>query len=64
MNGDYAWIKDEKDADFMYGGEQFIITDEDILRLKSGDILNFFVNDEYGCILKYQHTFERGVYNG
>ena len=54
MNGDFNWIKDEKDADFMYGGEQFEITDEDIERLKKGDILNFFVNMEYGCTLKYK----------
>ena len=54
MTGDFNWIKDEKDADFMYGGEQFVITDEDIERLKKGEILNFFVNDEYGCILKYE----------
>ena len=54
MNGDFNWVKDEKDADFMYGGEQFEITDEDIERLKRGDILNFFVNMEYGCTLKYK----------
>lgn len=54
MTGDYKWIKDEKEADFMYGGEKFVITDEDIERLKKGDILNFFVNMEYGCTLKYE----------
>lgn len=54
MIGDFKWIKDEKDADFMYGGERFFITDEDIEKLKNGEILNFFVNDEYGCTLQYE----------
>ena len=56
MNGDFKWIKDEKDADFMFGGEEFVITDEDIQSLKNGYILNFFVNMEYGCTLKYRKT--------
>lgn len=54
MTGDYNWIKSENDADFMYGGERFTITDEDIERLKNGDVINFFVNMEYGCTLKYE----------
>lgn len=54
MTGDFNWIKDEKDADFMYGGERYIITDEDIEKLKNGEILNFFVNMEYGCTLQYE----------
>ena len=54
MTGDFEWIKEDKEADFMYGGERYVITDEDIERLKNGEILNFFVNDEYGCILKYE----------
>ena len=53
MTGDFCWITEEKDANFLYGGESFIINDEDIKRLKNGEILNFFVNDEYGCTLKY-----------
>ena len=53
MTGDFNWVKEENEADFMYGGERFTITDEDIERLKNGEILNFFVNDEYGCTLKY-----------
>ena len=44
----------------MYGGECFIITNEDIKRLKNGEIINFFVNMEYGCTLKYDGT-ERGT---
>ena len=54
MTGDFNWITEEKDADFMYGGEQYVITEEDIERLKKGEILNFFVNMEYGCTLKYE----------
>lgn len=54
MTGDFKWVKEEKEADFMFGGERFAITDEDIERLKNGEILNFFVNDEYGCLLEYE----------
>ena len=54
MTGDFNWIKETKDADFMYGGEIYNITDKDIERLKNGEILNFFVNMEYGCVLKYE----------
>lgn len=54
MTGDFKWVKDYKEADFIYGGEIYIITDDDIDRLKNGEILNFFVNEEYGCILKYK----------
>lgn len=53
MTGDFKWVKDREEADFLYGGEQFTITDEDIERLKNGEILNFFVNEEYGCTLNY-----------
>lgn len=60
MTGDFKWIKEEKDADFMYGGESYTITDEDIKRLKNGEILNFFVNMEYGCTLKYEAKSENG----
>ena len=42
-----------KDANFMYGGEIYILTDKDIEILKSGLIINFSVNDEYGCTLQY-----------
>lgn len=54
MTGDYKWIKDENDADFMYGGELYTISGKDFERLKQGEIINFFVNMEYGCILKYE----------
>lgn len=56
MTGDFKWLKEEKDADFMYGGEIYVITYEDIERLKNGEILNFIVNMEYGCILKYEEV--------
>ena len=35
-----------QDCDYMYGGEDFVITDEDIELLKSGKIINFSVNIE------------------
>jgi hypothetical protein len=38
----------------MFGGERYTITDKDIEKLKKGEILNFFVNLEYGCTLKYE----------
>lgn len=42
------------ECDFMYGGERFVLTDEDIELLKQGKIINFSVNDEYGCTLQYK----------
>lgn len=60
MTGDHEWIKDTKEADFMFGGELYTITDEDFERLKHGEIINFFVNMEYGCLLMY----EKGEQNG
>ena len=53
MIGPGMWINNMKDADFIYGGEIWTITEDDIERLKKGEILNLFVNDEYGCVLKY-----------
>ena len=42
------------DCDFMYGGEQYVLTDKDIELLKQGKIINFSVNAEYGCTLQYR----------
>ena len=53
MIGDFNWVNNEKEVDYMYGGEDWLITDEDIDRLRKGEILNLFVNMEYGCSLKY-----------
>ena len=58
MTGDYKWIKEDKEAAFLYGGYRYVIDDEDIERLKKGEILNFFVNDEYGCTLKYDKVLK------
>lgn len=41
------------ECDFMYGGEQYRLTDKDIELLKQGKIINFSVNNEYGCTLQY-----------
>lgn len=46
-------------ADYIYGGEDFMITDEDIELLKSGKIINFSINEEYGCTLAYMNEKER-----
>lgn len=54
MIGDFQWIKEENEANFLYGGERYTITDNDIEKLKNGEILNFFVNEEYGCTLRYE----------
>lgn len=43
-----------EECDFMYGGERFVLTDKDIELLKQGKIINFSVNDEYGCTLQYE----------
>lgn len=48
------WVNSTDEADYEYGGEDIIINDEDIELLKSGKILNFDVNMEYGCTLSYK----------
>lgn len=42
------------DCDYIYGGNDFVITDRDIELLKSGKIINFSVVMEYGCTLSYK----------
>ena len=56
----WEWIDNLDDANYWWGGENFIITDEDIERLKSGKILNFDVNGEYGCTLSYKKGESHG----
>lgn len=53
MNERSIIIDDLTDADYAYGGEDYVLTDEDIEMLKQGKIFNFFVEDEYGCTLRY-----------
>lgn len=43
-----------EECEYLYGGNDFIINDEDIELLKSGKIINFSVCDEYGCTLSYK----------
>lgn len=43
------------ECDFMYGGSVYIITEDDIELLKSGKIINFSCNVEYGCALIYDN---------
>lgn len=47
-------FNDLSECNFMYGGERYILTDRDIELLKQGKIINFSVNDEYGCTLQYR----------
>lgn len=56
MNSPFENIKvvDSKDqCDWMFGGGEYLIDDDDIELLKSGKIINFSVNQEYGCALIY-----------
>ena len=48
----------EEECDYIYGGEDFYLTDEDIMLLKQGKIINFDVNLEYGCTLRYKNSKE------
>lgn len=54
------WVNSTDEADYEYGGEDIIINDEDIELLKSGKILNFDVNMEYGCTLSYKKGESHG----
>lgn len=54
------WVNSTDEADYEYGGEDIIINDEDIELLKSGKILNFDVNMEYGCCLIYKKGEDHG----
>lgn len=55
FEGEFVSVVDSfQDCDYIYGGCDFVITDEDIELLKSGKIINFSVNDEYGCTLSYR----------
>ena len=47
-------IDNIEQADYICGGEDYILTDEDIKVLKDGKIINFDVNWEYGCTLRYE----------
>lgn len=46
-------VDDLMECDWLFGGEIIDINDEIIEALKEGKVLNFFVNDEYGCVLRY-----------
>lgn len=47
-------ITDRKDANYLYGGSRFIMTEDDIKALREGKIINFSVNDEYGCTIELE----------
>lgn len=46
------------DCNYMYGGGDYVIDDKDIELLKQGKIINFTVNEEYGCTLAYKQSEE------
>ena len=54
MNKDQLikYVTDRKDADYLYGGENYVIDLEDLIQLLHGRIINFDVNMEYGCTLE------------
>lgn len=55
-NDEFIKVVDTLDeCNFMFGGPIYIITDEDIKLLKSGKIINFSCNYEYGCALIYDN---------
>lgn len=57
--GEFIKVVDSYDeADYWYGGIDIMITDEDIELLKSGKIINFTVNSEYGCTIAYLNEEE------
>ena len=43
-----------EEVDYLYGGEDYILNDKDIEHLMNGGIINFSVNAEYGCTLRYE----------
>lgn len=51
---DVKYIDNEEQINWLYGGSEYILTDEDIEALKQGRLINFTVNMEYGCVLKYR----------
>lgn len=46
------YVTDRKDADYIYGGENYVIDIEDMIQLLDGRLINFDVNMEYGCTLE------------
>lgn len=63
-NDEYEFVRvvdSFDDCDYMFGGNDYIITDEDIELLKAGKIINFSVCDEYGCTLSYKPKRKGGI---
>ena len=53
-------VKDNyKECEYLWGGCDFIVTDDDIELLKQGKIFNFTVNGEYGCTLAMAKTVRK-----
>jgi hypothetical protein len=53
------YVTDRKDADYMYGGENYVIDIKDMIQLINGRILNFDVNMEYGCTLELSEDLRK-----
>ena len=55
-------IKDNyEECDYLYGGEDFIITAEYLIALANGKILNADVNMEYGFTVKLEDGAIQGL---
>lgn len=55
MTGELWNIVDSKEeCDYIYGGCVFTLTEADIEALRTGKIINFSVNYEYGCTLSME----------
>ena len=46
------YVTDRNEADYICGGENYVIDLEDMIQLIDGKIINFDVNMEYGCTLE------------
>lgn len=47
-------IEDIKDAEYLWGGADYVLTEDDLKALQEGKIINFSVNMEYGCTLRVE----------
>ena len=54
-----AYLAPGEKPDYLWGGEDYTLTDIDIEMLKAGYRINFFVNGEYGCCLDYKSEEKR-----
>ena len=46
------YVTDKNDADYEYGGDNYVIDIKDMIQLLDGKLINFDVCLEYGCTLE------------